>query len=100
MENLVTKYKELEKRVKDVTQDKPRLEAERDMLKREITKKVQELKDLGVEFEDREDLEKQYEELSENLRLSLDSLERKINEYEYVKKDLENIKNDDEEVIF
>lgn len=100
MESLVTKYKELEKRVKDVTQDKSRLEAERDMLKREITKKVQELKDLGVEFEDREDLEKQYEELSENLRLSLDSLERKINEYEYVKKDLENIKNDDEEVIF
>lgn len=100
MENLVAKYKELEKRVKDVTQDKSRLEAERDMLKREITKKVQELKDLGVEFEDREDLEKQYEELSENLRLSLDSLERKINEYEYVKKDLENIKNDDEEVIF
>ena len=100
MEDLITKYNKLEKRVKDVTQDKPRLEAERDMLKREITKKVQELKDLGVEFEDREDLEKQYEELSENLRLSLDSLERKINEYEYVKKDLENIKNDDEEVIF
>ena len=102
MSDLLNKYNDLESKVKKVLQEQPRLEAERDMLKRDITKKMGELKELGVNFKDREDLEKEYENLSKSLEISLDSLDRKLNEYDYIKKDLDEMKinNKDEEVMF
>ena len=90
MENniLLRKYNELEEKIQKALAEQPRLEAEKELAKREVVKKIQELKEMGVEFKDKEDLQRIYSETLKNLNSTMESLERKLSEYEDIRKEV------------
>lgn len=93
MSEILNRFNELEKLAKQAVAEQPALEAERAYIKRDVSKKIAELKEMGITFESREDLDRLYKETEENLVLSLQSLERKLKEYESLKQELNNIEN-------
>lgn len=98
--NILKKYNELEQRVQEALAEQPRLEAERDLAKREVAKKIVELKEMGVEFKDREDLERIKNETIKNLKKNMESLDRKLKEYEGIRKEVDEMGKEESDVDF
>lgn len=94
-DRLLQKYNELEEQVQKVLAEQPRLEAERELAKREVAKKMQELRDMGVDFKNKGDLQRIYKETLASLTSTLDSLERKLGEYESIRKEVEDMEKKD-----
>lgn len=94
-DRLLQKYNELEEQVQKVLAEQPRLEAERELAKREVDKKMQELRDMGVDFKNKGDLQRIYKETLASLTSTLDSLERKLGEYESIRKEVEDMEKKD-----
>lgn len=94
--NILEEFNELEKRAQKAISEQHALDAERNVVKRDVAKKMKELKEMGVEFETKEDLDKIYDETEKNLELSLQSLKRKLEEYENLKQDVEGIDENDD----
>lgn len=92
---MLKEFNEIEKRAQEAVSEQHALDAERNVIKRDLTNKMNELKAMGVEFKTREDLEKIYNETEENLKLSLQSLKRKLDEYENLKQEIEEIEDNE-----
>lgn len=90
IDKIFKEYNEVEFKIQRALAEQPIIQAEREMIKREVKKKIEELKELGITFTDREELEKTYKETLETLNNSLDSLKRKLSEYEDLKEELDN----------
>lgn len=90
IDKIFKEYNEVESKIQKALAEQPRIQAEREMVKREVKKKIEELKELGITFTDREELERTYKETLETLNNSLDSLKRKLSEYEDLKEELNN----------
>jgi len=101
--DILKQFNEIEKRAQAAISEQPKLEAERNLVKKEVAKKIQELKELGITFENKDELLKIYKETEDNLELSLQSLKRKLDEYDNLKQELneiENTNNNDMGVIY
>ena len=100
IEELLQEYSDVESKIQKVLLEQPTIQAEREMLKREVAKKIAELRELGVTFADKEDLEKTFKENIEILENSMESLKRKLSEYEDLKNEISNKYENDEGGIY
>lgn len=100
LQDLLKKYQYLENRVQKVLQEQPKLEAEREMLERDIEKKKKELQELGITFESGNELTTLYEKYQKSFEVSLDTLEKKLSEYDSIRQEVKNVISPNEEVLF
>lgn len=94
-----TEFKEMDTRMKRVKNELTRMEAERSIAKESLVKEIEKLKELGITFNSKEQLKQEYNELVERITILMDSLKRKITEYEELKESEELSENGKENDI-
>jgi len=83
--NLEEKFDQIEKKIREVEKDRNKYETEKEVLRREIEKAKNNLKELGVSFTTKEELLEIKNQTELRLDEALSSLERKLKEFEEIK---------------
>ena len=79
--SILKRFKNIEEEVEKLKSEKVRLQLEKENIKNKINEKIQELREMGITFDSKEELKETYEDLKNNLESSIKSLERKLEEY-------------------
>ncbi len=96
MADINQEFKEMDNYMKKARTELSRMEAERDLAKENLSKEIEKLKELGISFKNKEQLENEYKETVERTNIMMESLKRKIDEYEDIKNRVEEIEETEE----
>lgn len=88
--SLNERFNAIVSQIKKIEKEDNQAELEESMLKKEIAQQRAKLSEMGVEISGREDLKNKRDKSRQVLSDLLDSLEKKLKEYEYLKGSDEN----------
>lgn len=89
MSEILNTYNEISAQVDEAIRKQPKLEAERELAKKEADKILKELIAKGYEFKSKDDIANIKNDLESRLKLQMESLKRKLAEYDDVTKKAE-----------
>lgn len=92
MSEILNTYNEISAKVDEAIRKQPKLEAERELAKKEADKILKELVTKGYEFKSKDDIANIKADLENRAKLQMESLKRKLEEYDEITKKAEIVK--------